>query len=114
MPKLHPDLSSQEELPQHHLLVTQRKHLAAPHLDINTTSPIALLTIMLSLENIENIETPKPVNGLPPGFSRDAGAGFVLGALGGIIGFAMSYMIVCFFVSTARARREHSRRQGMV
>ncbi|KAF4986621.1 hypothetical protein FGRMN_10757 [Fusarium graminum] len=45
------------------------------------------------MPSLENIETPKPVRGLPQGFSRDAGAGFVLGGLGGIIAFAMSYLL---------------------
>jgi hypothetical protein len=60
---------------------------------------------------LENIETPKPVNGLTKGFSRDAGAGFILGGLGGVIAFCMSYLLVCFLLSTARARRQRLRQQ---
>ncbi|KAM0245356.1 hypothetical protein ACHAP5_005439 [Fusarium lateritium] len=60
---------------------------------------------------LENIETPKPVDGVTKGFSRDAGAGFILGSLGGIIAFCMSYLLVCFLLSTARARRQRIRRQ---
>ncbi|KAI6756373.1 hypothetical protein HG530_012109 [Fusarium avenaceum] len=40
------------------------------------------------MPSLENIETPKPVDGLTKGFSRDAGAGFILGGLGGVIAFS--------------------------
>ncbi|KAH6969957.1 hypothetical protein DER45DRAFT_608667 [Fusarium avenaceum] len=42
------------------------------------------------MPSLENIETPKPVDGLTKGFSRDAGAGFILGGLGGVIAFSHS------------------------
>ncbi|KAF5980556.1 hypothetical protein FBULB1_5155 [Fusarium bulbicola] len=54
------------------------------------------------------LETPQPGGSLPVGFSRDAGAGFMLGSLGGVIGFAISYCIVCFIMSTVRARRQRN------
>ncbi|EXM00882.1 hypothetical protein ACKRZS_010871 [Fusarium odoratissimum] len=63
---------------------------------------------------IGTLETPQPGRSLPDGFSRDAGAGFMLGSLGGVIGFAISYCIVCFIMSVVRARRQRNRRQTAI
>ncbi|KAF4443281.1 hypothetical protein FACUT_1503 [Fusarium acutatum] len=60
------------------------------------------------------LETPQPARSLPAGFSRDAGAGFMLGGLGGIVGFVISYCIVCFIMSVVRARRQRNRRQTAI
>ncbi|GKU00657.1 hypothetical protein FLAG1_02319 [Fusarium langsethiae] len=54
-------------------------------------------------------ETHQPGNHLP--FTRDAAAGFMLGALGGIVGFSFSYLVACFSVSALRARRLRRREQ---
>ncbi|KAF5553891.1 hypothetical protein FPHYL_8571 [Fusarium phyllophilum] len=63
---------------------------------------------------IGTLETPQAGRSLPAGFSRDAGAGFMLGGLGGVIGFAISYCIVCFIMSVVRARRQRNRRQTAI
>jgi hypothetical protein len=63
---------------------------------------------------IGTLETPQADRSLPGGFSRDAGAGFILGGLGGVIGFAISYCIVCFIMSVVRARRQRNRRQAAI
>ncbi|CEI70105.1 hypothetical protein FVEN_g13053 [Fusarium venenatum] len=49
------------------------------------------------------------VNHIP--FTRDAAAGFMLGGLGGIIAFSFSYILVCFGLSSLRARRQRRREQ---
>ncbi|EKJ71005.1 hypothetical protein FPSE_08864 [Fusarium pseudograminearum CS3096] len=54
-------------------------------------------------------ETLQPGNHAP--FTRDAAAGFVLGALGGIIGFSFSYLVVCFGLNALRSRRLRQREQ---
>jgi hypothetical protein len=58
----------------------------------------------------ESTDIPQPGDGHLP-FTRDAAAGFMLGALGGIIAFSISYLIVCFTLSTLRARRRRQREQ---
>ncbi|KAF4341999.1 hypothetical protein FBEOM_4049 [Fusarium beomiforme] len=63
---------------------------------------------------LETVENPRPGRDLPDGFSRDAGAGFLLGGLGGVVGFGISYILVCFIVSTVRARRQRNRRSAPV
>jgi hypothetical protein len=68
----------------------------------------------MNMPAIETVETPRPGRSLPDGFSRDAGAGFMLGGLGGVIGFAISYCIVCFISSIVRARRQRNRRQTAI
>lgn len=55
--------------------------------------------------NLLPTEMPTKSN-VPPGFSRDAGAGFVLGTLAGVVAFAITYTLVCFFVSRRERRRQ--------
>ncbi|RGP72685.1 hypothetical protein FLONG3_6693 [Fusarium longipes] len=58
----------------------------------------------------ESTDIPQPGNDHLP-FTRDAAAGFILGVLGGIIAFCVSYLVVCFTLSTLRARRRRRREQ---
>ncbi|EGU77258.1 hypothetical protein FOXB_12218 [Fusarium oxysporum f. sp. conglutinans Fo5176] len=82
----------------------------------NLGAPCPELSPATTMNNpaIRTLETPQPGRSLPDGFSRDAGAGFMLGSLGGVIGFAISYCIVCFIMSVVRARRQRNRRQTAI
>ncbi|RFN44247.1 hypothetical protein FIE12Z_11494 [Fusarium flagelliforme] len=57
-----------------------------------------------------NITTPGPDKG-HLAFTRDSAAGFMLGAVGGIVAFVLSYLAVCFTVSNLRARRQRQREE---
>ncbi|KAJ3521621.1 hypothetical protein NM208_g13205 [Fusarium decemcellulare] len=65
---------------------------------------------------LQNTETPSPHEDSLPAFSRDAGAGFMLGALAGIVGFILTYVIASFLVNRyaerVRRRREREMDEG--
>ena len=57
-----------------------------------------------------NITSPEP-DSAHLTFTRDSAAGFMLGAVGGIVAFVLSYLAVCFTVSNLRARRQRQREE---
>ncbi|KAF4471241.1 hypothetical protein FALBO_1827 [Fusarium albosuccineum] len=63
---------------------------------------------------LQNTETPNPREDSLPAFSRDAGAGFMLGALAGIVGFILTYVIASFLVNRYAERVRRRREREMV
>ncbi|KAI1068835.1 hypothetical protein LB507_006538 [Fusarium sp. FIESC RH6] len=57
-----------------------------------------------------NITTPEP-DSAHLALTRDSAAGFMLGAVAGIVAFVLSYLAVCFTVSNLRARRQRQREE---